>query len=139
MRAGEIGAQHRVPIFELHAQRERVARDGGVVDQDVERAEFREQLLEAGFHLRGVGHIHRHGERLAARGFDFRDERRKLFRVARGDGDFRAGFGERQRSGAPDSLRRTCNESDFIFERKHRMRTYRISNVRAQLLVQVGD
>ena len=63
MRAGEVGAQHGVPVFEFHAQGERVARDGGVVHQNVELAEFREHLLEAGFHLRGIGYVHGNGQR----------------------------------------------------------------------------
>ena len=58
MRAGKVGAQHGVPIFELHAQRESVAGDGGVVHQDVELAELRENLLERDFYLRGIGYVH---------------------------------------------------------------------------------
>ena len=50
-----------VPVFELHAQGQSVAGDGGVVHEDVELAEFREKLLEAGFHLRGIGYVHGNG------------------------------------------------------------------------------
>src|SRR5277367_6431127 len=76
MRAGEVGAQHSVPVFELHAQGESVAGDGGVVHQNVELAEFRENLLEGGFYLRGIGYVQWHGQRAAACGFDFGVESR---------------------------------------------------------------
>ena len=121
-----IGAQDGVPVFELHAQREGVARDRGVVHEDVEAPECCEHLLEAGFHLRRVGDVHRHGQRRASPRFDFRDQRGKFFRIARGNSDFSARFSKHQRSGASDPLRRTGNESDFIFERKHRLRSYLI-------------
>jgi hypothetical protein len=32
--AGQIRGDHRVPVLGLHAQQQRVARDGGVVHQD---------------------------------------------------------------------------------------------------------
>ena len=116
MRAGEVGANHRVPVFEFHAQGERVAGDGGVVDQDVELAEFREDLLESGFDLRGVGDVHGDGEGFAAGGFDFGNERGQLFGVARGDGDFRAGRGQRDRGGAANALRGAGDDCDFVFQ-----------------------
>ena len=40
VRAGEVGAEHCVPVVELHAEGEGVAGDGGVVDENVEAAEF---------------------------------------------------------------------------------------------------
>ena len=129
VRAGEVGLQHRVPIVELHAQRERVARDRGVVDENVEPAHFLECVLEAVFHLRGVGHVHRDRERFATRSSDFLRERGELIRAARGDHDFGARLGQRERRGAPNALGRAGNQSDFIFEREHdRERTYRTSN-----------
>ena len=66
VRAGEIGAHDGVPIVGLHAHGQAVAGDGGVVDQNVELAEFFEDLLEAGFDLFAVGDVHFHGEGFAA-------------------------------------------------------------------------
>ena len=79
MRAGEIRAQHGVPVVGFHAHGEPVARDGGVVDENIEPAEFLEDLLESGFHLLGVGNVHLYGQSRAARAFDFCNQRRKLF------------------------------------------------------------
>ena len=47
------------------------------------RPKFCERLLEADFHLRGIGHVHRDRERFATRRLDFGDERRELIRVLR--------------------------------------------------------
>src|SRR3984957_16742800 len=122
MRPGKVGANYSVPVFEPHAQRQRVAGDGRVIDQDVELGEFREDLLEPGFDLRGVGDVHRDGKGFATSGFDFGDESGEFFSVARGDRDFCAGRGQRQSSGAADSLRGAGDECDFIFQRKHKFR-----------------
>ena len=58
----------------FHAQGQAVAGDGGVVDQDVEAAEFFDYLLEAGFYLLLIGYVHFYGEGFAARGGDFLDQ-----------------------------------------------------------------
>ena len=116
MRAGEVGANHCVPIFELHAQGEGVAGNGRVVDQDIELAEFREDLLESGFDLRRVGDVHGDGEGLAAGGFDFGDERGQLFGIAGSDGDLGAGSGEGEGGGAADALRGAGDECDFVLQ-----------------------
>ena len=116
MRAGEVGANHCVPILDFHAQRERVTGNGGVVDQDIELAEFREGLLEPGFDLRRVGDVHGDGEGLAASGFDFGNERGQLFGIAGSDGDFGAGSGDGEGGGAADSLRRAGDDCDFVFQ-----------------------
>ena len=70
-RARQVGLDHRVPVVGLHAQGETVARDGGVVDQNVDAAElfrdFRERLFD------GIvrGHVDRDQNACAsgARGF----------------------------------------------------------------------
>ena len=116
--------QHGVPIVELHPQRQRVARDRGVVHEDIEPAEFRERLLETVFHLRGVGHVHRDGQRFAPGGRDFPGERGELIGAACRQHNLGARLGQRQRCGAADALRRAGNESDFIFERKHELDSY---------------
>ena len=113
MRAGEVGAQHGVPIFQFHAQRESVASDRGVVHQDIELAEFRENLLKAGFDLHGVGDVHGDCERFAACGFNLGDQRCEFFGVAGGDCDLCAGGSEGERRRAADSLRRAGDECGF--------------------------
>ena len=79
----------------------RIARDRGVVYQNVEPAEFRERLLKAGLHLRAVRHIHGHRDRRASARFDLAHQRRQLFRVARGHRNFRARLRQRQRVARP--------------------------------------
>ena len=92
MCAGQVSPDHCFPVFQLHAHGEAVAGDGGVVDQDIELAEFFENLLKAGFDLFGVGDVDFYGQSFAARGSDFADEQGQLFFVARGYGHFRASF-----------------------------------------------
>ena len=87
MRAGEVCPQDGFPVVLFHAHGEAVARDRGVVDENVEAAEFFENLLETGFDLLGVGDIHFHRERGAVSSFDFGDQRSELLLVSRRDGN----------------------------------------------------
>ncbi len=119
MRAGQVRAQHGVPVLRLHAHGQAVARDGGVIDQDVQLAEFFDRLAESGLHLLGVGYIHRHGQRFAAGCGNFGHHGRQFFRVPRRRGHARAGLRQRKRRGAPDSLRRAGHQSDSIFQAEH--------------------
>jgi hypothetical protein len=112
----EIRAQHGLPVFELHAEGKRIASDCRVVDQNVQTAEFRQGLLEAGFDLERIGNVHRDDERFAARLCDLGRKCVELFGVARGDGDFCAARGERQRDGTPDSLRCAGDQRDPILQ-----------------------
>src|SRR5258708_5493260 len=117
--AGKIGSDDRVPIVRLHAHGQAVAGDGGVVDEDIDLAEFFEDGFEAGFDLVDVGDVHFYGEGFAALGNNFLDEFGKFFLVASGDGNFGPGFGERVRRVAADALRRTRDHSYFILQIKH--------------------
>ena len=103
----------------FHAHGQAVARDGGVVHQNVESAEFFDDLLESGFHLFGVGYIHLHCQRFAA-GSPISETSAASFSSLRAaDGDFCARFHESQSRVAADSLRRAGNESYFIFQSEH--------------------
>ena len=119
MRAGQIRAQHRVPIFELHAQRKSVARDRGVVHQNVEPAEFRERLLKAGFTCAasatsiGTASASPPAASISATS----DASFSVFRAA--TATFAPASASARDGRAADSLRRTGDESHFVFERKH--------------------
>ncbi len=117
MRAGKVGAQHGVPVFEFHPQGERVAGDGGVVHQDVQLAEFREDLLEAAFYLRGVGYVHGTASAVPPAASISVTSALLVFRYC---GRLRATFApaasERKCGGAADALRCAGDESDFVFE-----------------------
>ena len=115
MRSGQIRLEQRFPVVRFHAHCQAIARDGCVVHQNIEPAEFFEDLFEAGLHLFAVGYVHLHCQRRAAGGLDFPDQRGKSFFVAGCHGHFRSGFRESKRSIAPDALRRAGNESYFIF------------------------
>ena len=121
MRAGQIRAQDGVPVVRLHAHGQAVARDGGIIHQNVQLAEFFDGLAESGLHLLGVGHIHLHGQGFAAGCGNFGDDARQFFGVPRRRGHARAGLRQRQRRGAPDSLRRAGHQSDSIFQAEHGM------------------
>src|SRR5882757_7714240 len=116
MRAGEIGADDGVPVVGLHAHGQAVAGDGGVVDQDVDLAEFFEDGFEPGLDLVDVGDVHFDGEGFPALGDDLLHKFGQLLLVPRGNGDLGAGFGEGVRSVAANALRRTRNDSYFILQ-----------------------
>ena len=91
--AGQVCANHGVPIVCLHAHGQTVARNRGVVHQNVEVAKFLEDRLESGLNLFGLGDIHLHCEGFSTRPDNLLCQRGELFLIARGDGDFGAGFG----------------------------------------------
>src|SRR5258708_1659260 len=119
VRASKIGADDRVPVVGLHAHGQAVAGDGGVLDEDIDFSEFFEDGFKAGLDLIDIGDVHFYGEGFAALGNNFLDEFGKFFLVARGDGNFGPGFGERVRRVAADALRRTRDDSYFILQIKH--------------------
>ena len=124
MRAGQVRFQHGFPIFQLHSHGQSVARNRRVVHQNVQLAEFLDDLFEAGLHLFGIGHIHLHSECFAASCSDLTHERRKLFFGTSRNGDFRAGLCQRQRRVAPNSLRSPRHQRHFVLQSKHTIRPF---------------
>jgi hypothetical protein len=61
-----------------------------------------------------VGDVHFDGECFAAFRRDFLDEFGEFFFVARGDGNFGAGFRKRMRGVAANALRRAGNDRYFV-------------------------
>ncbi len=118
--ARQVGANHGVPVVLLHAQGEAVPSDGGVVHENVESAEFFEDLLEARFYLFGVRHVHLHGERLATLQRDnLLHQCRELFFISRSYSDLRACFRERQCGVAAYALRCAGHQGYFVLQAKH--------------------
>jgi hypothetical protein len=76
-------------------------------------------LLEAGFHLLGIGDIHFYGHGFAARGCYFADEQGQFFFAARGNGDSGASNYQRLRDVPSNSLGGAGYQSDFIFQTEH--------------------
>src|SRR6516225_10273996 len=66
VRAGKVGLQHGVPVVFFHAHGEAVARDGGVVHQDVQPTEFLHDVLESGSYLLRIGDVHPDSQRFPA-------------------------------------------------------------------------
>ncbi len=97
------------PVVGLHAHGQAIAGDSGVVDQDIETAEFFEDLLEAAFHLLRIGYIHLYGKRRASGCGDIGNERGKSFFVARSNSHFCTHRGKCKRRVATDALRRASN------------------------------
>ena len=62
----EVGGDNGIPVALLHAHEQTVLGDAGVVDQNVNGGVFSQDVLDAGFHGGGIGHIA--GECLAAIG-----------------------------------------------------------------------
>ena len=55
----QVGVEHRVPVLVLHAHRERVARDAGVVDQHVQAALGLDDGVDRGVGRGAVGDVER--------------------------------------------------------------------------------
>ena len=58
--AGQVGREHRVPVVALHPQQQLIARDAGVVDQDVEPAvPLDDRRRDDRFDRAGIGDVER--------------------------------------------------------------------------------
>ena len=104
MRAGEVGAQYGFPVVQFHAHGKAIARDRGVVHQNVEPAELLETCLKPAFTCSASATSIVTRQRRAVSGFDFGDTASELLGVARGDGNLRASLRQRERGGAADAL-----------------------------------
>src|SRR5258708_2617102 len=102
VRARKIGSDDRVPIVRLHAHGQTVAGDGGVVDEDIDFAEFFEDGFKAGLDLIDIGDVHLDGERFATLDDDFLNTFGELLFIASGDGNFPPRFAALARRVAAD-------------------------------------
>ncbi len=102
---GEIGIEDGVPVGALHAHDELVARDAGIVDEDVDLAEAGDRRFDGGLHLVFVGDVHGEGGGFAAGGADRGGEFFQLLLIARRYGNAGSLTREVERAGVADALR----------------------------------
>ncbi len=118
-RALEIGVDHRVPVFALHAHEQAVARDAGIVDQNIDMLESRRDFFHRGICGSGIGDIQR--ERLGHSAGGANRLQRFLERLfaPRHRGNCRAFRRQRQRNRLAQATARAGDQGDFISKKFH--------------------
>jgi len=112
-RAGEVRAQHPVPLLVAHAGDEPVVGDASVVDEQLDRPERLLDLFERGVDGVGVADVGAHRERVGAGRLDgCLRLLRALLVGGVAEGDPVSVLGERDRSRAADAARRAGDERD---------------------------
>jgi hypothetical protein len=91
-------------------------RAAGVVDEDVDAAEFRRDLVDQGAGFFGLGHIGGEGEAAASHLLDFVASFFQRGGAATGDRDVCATFGEQQGGGLADAGATTGDDGDTAGE-----------------------
>ncbi len=97
----------------------RVARDAGIVDEDVDLAELCEDGLGGGIDGVFTGEIEREDLSRATGGTDFVGYGGQLIFAAGAEGDGGAVAGELERDGASDTLRSASDQSGAAVEFTH--------------------
>jgi len=116
--AASVGFEYGVPLGQGQALKGRGAKDGGVVDEDVETAKGGTDLGDGSADGGFGANIAWDGERTAAEGGDSGGGVKSFgFRGKIGDGDIGAGLSEGERGGAAQSASASCNEHRFAGER----------------------
>ena len=122
-RAEQVRLEHLAPRVDRHAHDQVVARDAGVVDEDVDLAVRVERGLDqrlSGFRLR---HVRLNGQRLAAERLDLLRGLLRRGRVARvREADVGALLGEPQRDGLADAARPARDHGRLASQIDHRLR-----------------
>lgn len=113
----EVGVEHGVPVFFLHAHEQGVAGDAGVVDEDVHGAEFRGDCFREVLHGGVVGDIDGVGGRAAGEvGVDRVRGGAAASGTAGNDGDLGAFRGKAAGDVLADSTASSGDDGDFIGE-----------------------
>src|SRR5581483_5290005 len=109
-RAVEIHLKDQVPVLLAHPQQEAVARDAGIVDEDVDPAPLLEDLVDHRLDVARVGDVHLEIERAAAELLDRGDGLFGAPGIQIGDDDVGASLREGFGNGAADALRRAGDD-----------------------------
>ena len=125
-RAFQVRVQDRVPIFNRHPHAQSVARDAGVVHQNVDATEVFQNLCADFLHGGMIGDIDGIGlRRIRARRIDFVGGFLRVGFGAADGSDARAFTGQTHGDGMPNSPPRSCDHRDLIFE-SHKARDDRL-------------
>jgi hypothetical protein len=120
----QIEAQHRVEAALRHveplAHRTGLrAEAAGIVDPDVDAAEFLERQIGEGLDLAKIGDVGLACDSAPAFRLDLPPKRIELHLIARRANDIRPLGGISERDSTPESAARAGDHGDFPFERKH--------------------
>jgi hypothetical protein len=110
-RRGQVRGDHGVPVVALHPQHQLVARDAGVVHQDVDAAVPLDTPATSASTRRGVGHVEPRLAPPARRTISSHHRARVV--AARRRHDVRARARQHQRDRAPDAARRAGHDRDL--------------------------
>lgn len=116
----EVGGENGIPVAFLHAHEQTVLGDAGVVDQDVDGGVFGQDVLDAGFHGGGIGHIA--GECLTGvgeLGIDGFCGAAAGVGIAGNEDDLGALGSKAAGDGLADAATGTCNNGGFTCESVH--------------------
>jgi hypothetical protein len=118
--AGQIHADDPVPLLQSHRLDRRVLLKAGIVDQDIDRAEFRDGALEQRFDLIFARHIGLDGNRPPAGGADRGgDVPGRGFAAGIVDHHIRTGRPQSQSNGAADARTGAGHQRPLTGQRTH--------------------
>ena len=115
-RAGEVGVDHAGPFLELEGLRWLSDVDAGIVDEDVDAAEFTPDAFDQARDRCLVGDVGNHRDRLDAARGKLGSRRFRLGLVAPDDSDIGAGFCKAPGDAKPDAAIASGDDGDFTFE-----------------------
>src|SRR3954462_10448277 len=117
--AGQVGAQHPLPVVEGHASEQVVGGDAGVVDQDVDLPEVGWQALQPLAEGLGLGDVERQRPGAAPAGVDVGGERLELLLVARRHHHPRPLEGQELGDGLADPLGGAGHQGGLVVQLEH--------------------
>ena len=110
--AAQVRVDDLLPVLVAHARDQRVARDAGVVDEDVDVAELRLDALDQRLRLRGIADVRTHRDAADLR----RDRLGRLVPGAVVHGHARAAARQLARDGGADAARAARDEGDLAVQ-----------------------
>jgi hypothetical protein len=114
----EVDREGAVEVLFANILSEIAGRDAGVVHENVKATEVLGGLLDAGFDLVNVGHVHLQREHAAAAGGDLGFKALVAAKFFEADGDVGSGFGECEGDGTAEATSGAGDQGDLAVEIK---------------------
>ncbi|EGE58966.1 hypothetical protein RHECNPAF_2530040 [Rhizobium etli CNPAF512] len=115
----DVDIDHPVPLLDLEGRERRERHDAGIVEDDVEPAEFRSGKTREGLDLGTVGDVKLPQTHRSAPGFDFAGEPLQAFGTPRADHDVGAGRSQHLCRSFADAAAGAGDGNDFSFDIGH--------------------
>jgi hypothetical protein len=110
----QVDLEDQLPIGQFHADRQAIARDAGVIHQDVDAGLVGQHLGESRFHGFRRGHVQVQGHRLAAASADLLGYSFVVLDFRRRDDDIETRAAQSQCNRPADATARAGNECNTI-------------------------